>query len=145
MTKTAEEYAQEIVSIQNGITRYEGKGYDQDIRIIAQAIREAEQRIWSLAHDPAKCGHARANYKDPNYGTPEYHGDEKCDACEAEKRGMLRAAEIVDRQAEDEGLWFQAQTASEAYLQQELRRLHAAIEGKTPEECALEVLEASDG
>ena len=38
----------------------------------------------------------------------------------------LRA--IIDEQAEDEGLWFIAQYASEAYLQQELRRLHEAIE-----------------
>lgn len=37
--------------------------------------------------------------------------------------------ELVDRQAEDEGLWFVAETAPEAYLQQELRRLHAAVEG----------------
>lgn len=37
---------------------------------------------------------------------------------------------LVDQQAEDEGLWFVAQTAAEAYLQQELRRLHAAIEGR---------------
>lgn len=36
---------------------------------------------------------------------------------------------IVDEQAEDEGLWFQAQTAPEAYLQRALRRLHAAVEG----------------
>lgn len=36
---------------------------------------------------------------------------------------------IVDEQATDEGLWFIAQSASEAYLQQELRRLHVAIEG----------------
>lgn len=35
---------------------------------------------------------------------------------------------IVDEQAEDEGLWFVAATAPEAYLQQELRRLHAAVE-----------------
>jgi hypothetical protein len=35
---------------------------------------------------------------------------------------------LVDEQAEDDGLWFMAQTAPEAYLQQELRRLHAAIE-----------------
>jgi hypothetical protein len=35
---------------------------------------------------------------------------------------------IVSAQAEDEGLWFQAATAPEAYLQQELRKLHAAIE-----------------
>jgi hypothetical protein len=36
---------------------------------------------------------------------------------------------IVNDQAEDDGLWFEAVTAPEAYLQQELRRLHAVIEG----------------
>ncbi len=46
---------------------------------------------------------------------------------------------IVSDQADDEGLWFVARTAPEAYLQQELRRLHAAIErayihGNVPEE-----------
>lgn len=35
---------------------------------------------------------------------------------------------IVDVQAEDEGLWFIAEYATEAYLQAALRRLHAAIE-----------------
>lgn len=37
--------------------------------------------------------------------------------------------ETVALQAEDEGLWFVAETASEAYLQQELRKLHYLIEG----------------
>lgn len=36
---------------------------------------------------------------------------------------------LTAKQAEDDGLWFDAGTAPEAYLQQELRRLHAAIEG----------------
>ena len=44
---------------------------------------------------------------------------------EAEHR-KIRA--LVDEQAEDEGLWFQATTVTEAYLQQELRRLHGVIE-----------------
>ncbi len=35
---------------------------------------------------------------------------------------------IVSKQAEDEGIWFIAETASEAYLQQELRTLHRVIE-----------------
>jgi small-conductance mechanosensitive channel len=35
---------------------------------------------------------------------------------------------LVNEQAENEGLWFVATTAPEAYLQQELRKLHAAIE-----------------
>ena len=40
---------------------------------------------------------------------------------------------LVNKQAEDEGLWFEAQTAPEAYLQQELRQLHYAIENSTKE------------
>jgi hypothetical protein len=48
-------------------------------------------------------------------------------------RAQLRA--IVDEQAEDEGLWGVnldgSQNIVEAYLQQELRRLHTAIEGET--------------
>jgi len=35
---------------------------------------------------------------------------------------------LVNEQAEDEGLWFRAVTAPEAYLQQELRKLHMLIE-----------------
>lgn len=38
---------------------------------------------------------------------------------------------LVDAQAEDEGLWFVAETAPEAYLQHELRRLHSLIEALT--------------
>lgn len=35
---------------------------------------------------------------------------------------------LVQQQALDEGLWFKAHTICEAYLQTELRRLHASIE-----------------
>lgn len=44
---------------------------------------------------------------------------------------LAEAQKVADEQAEDEGCWFQAQTAQEAYLQQELRKLHAAIERRT--------------
>lgn len=37
---------------------------------------------------------------------------------------------VVNEQAEDEALWCQALTATEAYLQAALRRLHAAVEGE---------------
>lgn len=37
---------------------------------------------------------------------------------------------VVDEQADDEGLWFVAQTAPEAFLMRALRRLHAAVEGE---------------
>jgi hypothetical protein len=41
---------------------------------------------------------------------------------------LRQAHQLVLEQAKDEGLWFIAETAPEAYLQQELRRLHEAIE-----------------
>jgi hypothetical protein len=40
--------------------------------------------------------------------------------------------ELLDDQAADRGLWFDAKTCPEAYLQNALRRLHAAIEGTPP-------------
>lgn len=46
------------------------------------------------------------------------------------KDALVLARTITDEQAEDEGLWFDAQTAPEAYLQRALRRLHAAVEGE---------------
>ena len=44
---------------------------------------KGEEFMWNLAHEPAKCGHARANWKDPQWGTPAYKGNEKCEACQA--------------------------------------------------------------
>lgn len=49
---------------------------------------------------------------------------------------LERLRDMSAKMAEDDGLWFIAQTTPEAYLQQELRKLCAAIEGVTPEECA---------
>lgn len=42
-----------------------------------------------------------------------------------------QARRVVDDQAEDEGLWGEAETAMEAYLQTALRELHAAVERDT--------------
>ncbi len=41
-----------------------------------------------------------------------------------------RVTDLVNSQAEDDGLWFIAQTAPEDYLQRELRRLHAVCESR---------------
>lgn len=54
-----------------------------------------------------------------------------CPDCAERERTLAAIRTLVDQQAEDEGLWFQAQTAPEAYLQQELRRLHALVESVT--------------
>lgn len=50
---------------------------------------------------------------------------------EAREQALERIQAIVNEQAEDEGLWFIAHYLTEAYLQQELRRLHAVIEETT--------------
>lgn len=44
-------------------------------------------------------------------------------------RALAAIRKLVDEQAEDHGLWCEARTIVEAYLQQELRKLHAVIEG----------------
>ena len=41
---------------------------------------------------------------------------------------LRRARTLTATQADDDGLWFQAETAPEAYLQEALRRLHGMIE-----------------
>ena len=58
-------------------------------------------------------------------------GAEEC--MESQNKMMNDIQKLVNEQAEDEGLWFEAKTAPEAYLQQELRRLHYAIENNTKE------------
>ena len=45
-----------------------------------------------------------------------------------ERQRWRAVRDVVDGQVQDGGMWFTAQTAAEAYLQQELRTLHAAIE-----------------
>lgn len=61
---------------------------------------------------------------------------ESLDECMAEN-----PLDVVKEQSEDEGLWFISETAPEAYLQEALRRLHEAVEGKTSEQCARAVLD----
>jgi len=60
-----------------------------------------------------------------------------------EVKASGKPIDIVNEQAKDDGLWFMSHTAPEAYLQQELRKLHKAVEidcavseakGKTTEE-----------
>ena len=45
------------------------------------------------------------------------------------KRRLAAIQKVVNEQAEDEGpMWFETDYITEAYLQQELRRLHRVIE-----------------
>jgi hypothetical protein len=51
-----------------------------------------------------------------------------CEALAAANGTLGRLREASARMAEDYGLWFRAETAAEAYVQQELRKLCALIE-----------------
>lgn len=51
-----------------------------------------------------------------------------------------RARKLVDIQAEDPGLWMRAETACEAYLQQQLRALHVMVEMDVPDSREREAL-----
>jgi len=53
--------------------------------------------------------------------------------------------DLVQLQATDDGLWFDALTALEAYLQQELRRLHASVEASLAEARELDTHHYANG
>lgn len=61
-------------------------------------------------------------------------------ASPAAPKAPTPALAVVNQQAEDAGLWFKPETAAEAYLQQELRKLHEAVEGKSATDCAIDAL-----
>jgi len=46
---------------------------------------------------------------------------------------MSKAYELVQKQAEDEGLWFISTSITEAYLQQALTRLHDVVKAEYKE------------
>ena len=50
--------------------------------------------------------------------------------CKEELSGAELVLAVVEEQANDEGLWFDAETAPEVYLQWALRRLHEVIENE---------------
>jgi len=54
---------------------------------------------------------------------------EVCRRLEAAKAREEAVRAAANAQAEDDGLWFMAQTAPEAYLQRALRFLHSIVEG----------------
>ena len=58
------------------------------------------------------------------------------------ERPMTDALKMVQEQAEDEGLWCKAATATEAHLQQALRWLHYAVEQSQADRA--ELLEAQE-
>lgn len=86
---------------------------------------------WSARLTAPRAGATWAQQQSADDGRAEKAGSATSRTCRCEETRRL-----VDNQALDAGLWFISETAAEAYLQQELRRLHAVIEGSTSDEIA---------
>jgi hypothetical protein len=116
---------------------------------LAHIIETERQRAWQACEAEARRNDEELarRFGDPwNGGSVTWCGEcghpmnvvragkVQCEYCAAVKvaeeviaqRDALR--KLVEEQANDEALWFVHRTASEAYLQKELRRLHASIE-----------------
>ena len=93
---------------------------------------------WKAGYKAAGEDAAEVGDNEVGEGERRWQAVEQAVAAERERWDAVRA--LVDSQAEDDALWsvypMGVQPISEAYLQQELRRLHAAVEA---------VREASDG
>lgn len=62
------------------------------------------------------------------WGHKQFEIDELKKEIEKLKLSLKKIRELVDKQAEDEGLWFVANHIGEAHLQHALRALHSVIE-----------------
>ena len=111
--------------------------------LLTKEQADAWEDGWSLAHEAARCGHARANWKDPNWGTPEYKGDEKCEACAAVAKARAEAFEEAAR-------WHDAQRQPWSELAHSIRygpsdKLTSALERRDHhEESAAAIRAAKD-
>lgn len=104
------------------------------VRVVPVSSEPGSEQLWRECPD-CHYGQVMSVLGLADRGEP---GDqpEPCQACNAlgfvPARPVVEATDavrdLVNKQAEDEGLWFMAASASEAYLQQELRRLHTLIE-----------------
>lgn len=104
------------------IAREAGGSETADLRVLAEQVDGIADRVVGAVEDQVTLRRAATELR--VYAAAQARESEAREALE-------RAREVVDAQAEDDGLWFIAETASEAYLQQELRRVHAAIERLT--------------
>lgn len=94
---------------------------------LTKRLREAEEAHRMARHEDGSPDEVAL--RDLGYDYGYLHG-QSADRIDALEECLRELAAMTAAQAEDEGLWFNAMHASEGYLQQELRKLHAAIENK---------------
>lgn len=69
------------------LNRYVEELQGDEMDPIYQAALKLHNAGFELAHESARCGHARANYRDPNYK----RGDAECDSSQCEFCNALAA------------------------------------------------------
>lgn len=101
-----------------------------------------ENQGWMRSGDKDVCKTDSAFIAHAREDVPQMADDVEAMAAEIERlHGHLtNIQEQVDVQSEDAGLWFCAPRASEAYLQEALRRLHEIIENETAYEVVRKIL-----
>lgn len=104
-----------------------------EMRAIFDAVRDRNTLLEMLAHQDAQLAEAERgiDWLTSHNDSLSLECGKMASRLEAAERQLDAVRTLVDQQAEDPGLWFQAATAPEAYLQQELRRLHERVESKT--------------
>ncbi len=79
---------------------------------------------FTMAHEPAGCGHARANWKDPDYGTTDYSGNEKCEFCAALAPSSPSEGEPVAWQTRSKGTNWLTHSNDKRLPGEEIRALY---------------------
>ena len=131
-----EKRAQLLADLEPMFKEAEAKKLYKELSIADQAAEMIAQQMAEL-HSPASLIEEAARWGE-TYAADTVAGDFIHDIAAALsallaenaalKAQLAQHRDVVDKQAEDSSLRFLAETASEAYLQQELRKMHAVIE-----------------
>lgn len=118
--------------IYRGETRYS----DQASREIAYARETDDMAAWFAVMPPVKRWRAEpqvavnGDFEHATFVAQGYaRGWFETDNVVGDLGRLVELRAMSAAMAEDSGIWFRAETTGEAYLQQELRKLCAAIEG----------------
>ena len=126
---------------------------DEEPEHVAGSLYATIRNLWELRIEHAKSKNKLGDYRTKwlDACSREQKALDKLGTVEADRKLAMKRIDtlqsqldriraLVNEQAEDFRLWHIAEHITEARLQQALRQLHAAIEGKSAEECAREAL-----
>lgn len=96
-SKDTQHHKEQLLERLRSHKRYE-TGHDTTDPIACEIVR-IQNIGFEEAHKLHSCGHSVGDFRDPNYGTDKYDGDERCVACEQllEIREKVREKEMTLR------------------------------------------------